>query len=174
MPITDTNVVSLEVDASTGEHRGTLQFIFNSGEFNVERDYNAIDNVEWSNLILDMPAIIEEEIQQKHAEEAVEQDIEVQNYREAGKKQVALKYLRNAHQQDDPYIAYLKFSKFNDHRVAEGLTLNQVQAYLASVGLEAEEWIALKDAYQWVAQADRVNAMLAYQGVLAGWPDYKG
>jgi hypothetical protein len=173
MPITDTNVIDGPEVQADGQHRGTMEFIFDDGR-RVERQVRRPDAITWANAILDMPAMVEKEIQEQDAEEAVGSDVEVAAYKQASMQQLAIQYLRRAHSQDDPYVAFLQFSRFNTWRIAQGYNVNQVAAALASVGLTDEEWTLMLDAYQWVSNPARVTAMQAYQDIISTWPSFKG
>ena len=173
MPITDTNVIDGPNVQPNGEHRGTLEFIFDDGRV-FTRNVRAEDAQAWANLAVDLPAQIESLVQADDAEEAVEADEEVAPYKQASREQLALAYLRRAHQNEDPYRAYLQFSRFNDWRLAQGYNLNQVADALADVGLTQDEWDLMLAAYQYLSNAARVTAMEAYQSIKNGWPDYQG
>lgn len=156
-----------------GSYRGVVEFEFDDGRI-VERRIRAADAAVWSNTLVDLPALVEDSIQKDDADEAVAQDIEVQPYKQASKPQIAIAYLRKAHASDDPYIAYLRFERFNDWRLAEGYNLPQVKAALLAAGLPEDEYDAMLLAYQWLDNPGRVTAMQAYQDVKNTWPDYKG
>lgn len=173
MPITDTNVIDGPNVQADGQHRGTLEFTFGDGRV-VTRNVRAPDAAAWANLAVDLATQVEAQQQEQDADEAVEANEEVLPYKEASREQLALRYLRRAHADEDPYRAYLKFSRFNDWRLAQGYSLNQVTTALASVGLTEDEWTAMRDAYVWLSNAGRVTAMQAYQDVQAGWPNYQG
>lgn len=168
MPIVDTNVTDGPNVQADGQHRGTVEFIFGDGRV-VTRNVRAPDANAWANLLADLPAEVEASQQLSDADEAVENDAEVADYKEANKKQLAVAYLRRAMSHEDPYVAYLKFSRFNDYRIAEGWNLNQVQAALMDAGLTEDEWNIMRDAYTWLSNAGRVTAMQAYQDVASGW-----
>ena len=172
MPITDTNVIDGPNVQANGEYRGTLEFTFDDGRV-IKRNVRAPDAAAWANLAVDLPAKIERVIQEEDAQEAVNSDLEVQIYKQANKKQLALAYLRRAHSNEDPYRAYLQFSRFNDWRLAQGYDLNQVASALADVGMTQDEWDEMLAAYQYLSNAARVTAMEAYQSIKNGWPDYQ-
>lgn len=167
MPITDTNVIDGPNVQDNGDYRGEMEFIFDDGR-RIVRAVNAADAAAWANLIVDMPALIEDAIEEKDANEASEVDQEITAYKQASIKRVALAFLRRAYSTGDPYRAYLKFSRFNDYRLAQGWTLNQVVENLSEVGLTDDEWTDMRDRYQYLSQADRVTAMSAFQAVLDG------
>ena len=173
MPITDTNVIDGPNVQASGEYRGMLEFIFDDGRV-ITRNVRAPDATAWANLSVDLADEVEAQVQEQDAEEAVDADEEVQPYKQASREQLALAYLRRAHRNEDPYRAYLQFSRFNDWRLAQGYNLNQVAGALADVGLEQEEWDAMLAAYQWISNAARVTAMEAYQSIKNGWPNYQG
>lgn len=173
MAIVDTNVINGPSVQADGTHKGSIEFIFDDGR-RVERRLVAADLNDWTNQLADMPAKVEAEQQIQDAAEAVEADEEVAPYKQANAKQLAVAYLRRAWNEEDPYKAFLKFSRFNDYRLAQGLTLTQVKAHLMDAGLKDEEWTGMLAAYQWLSNAGRVTAMQAYQDVLIGWPDHRG
>lgn len=169
MPITNTYLnagdPTIEV---TGEYRGTVNFEFDDGRI-VTRNLRASDEDAWSALMLRIGDEVEAKQQEQDAEEAAETDVEVLNrYKQSSVKQMALAYLRNAMSKQDPYVAFLKFSKFNDWRVRQGYNLNQVQVALMAEGLTEEEWQEMRDRYSYLSNAGRVSAMQAYQDVVAG------
>ncbi len=152
----------------TGEHRGTVTVTFTDGRVR-DVSVRAPDADAWADKIANISAKAQSDQEDQDAAEAVEQDIEILNpHKEAGLPKMALAYLRRAQAEEDPYQAYLKFSRFNDYRVNQGWNLNQVQTQLASVGLTAEEWQDMRDRYQYLSNAGRVTAMEAYQSVVAG------
>lgn len=169
MPITNTylNAGDPIVEAN-GQYRGTVNFVFDDGR-TVARNLRAPDEDAWSALLLNIDDEVEAKQQAQDAEEAAETDVEVLNpYKQSSVKQMALAYLRNAMSKQDPYVAFLKFSKFNDWRVREGYNLNQVQTALMAEGLTEEDWQDMRDRYSYLSNAGRVSAMQAYQAVVAG------
>ena len=172
MPITDTNVIDGPNLQDSGIYRGTLEFIFDDGRV-INRNVVAQDLSDWANLVVDMPAVVQTEEEERDADEASDIDQEISVYKQAGIKRVALAFLRRAYRTSDPYKAFLKFSRFNDYRTDQGWSLDQVVTGLSDVGLTEEEWGDMKDRYVYLSQTARVTAMEAYQGVLAGdiWGD---
>lgn len=168
MPVVDTNVTDGPNVQADGQHRGTVEFIFDDGRV-VTRNVRAPDANAWANLVADLPQEVEASQEQSDADEAVDNDVEVSNYKQANMKQLAVAYLRRALSSEDPYVAYLRFSRFNDFRLAQGWSLNQVQAGLMDAGLTEDEWDIMRDAYTWLSNAGRVTAMQAYQDVATGW-----
>lgn len=164
--INQTVIEGPDIQAS-GAYRGTVEFEFDDGR-KVTRRYNAADAQAWSEYLVDASQQVEQDQAEIDAKEFAEVDQEIMAYKQANIKQVALRYLRRAYEIGDPYIAYLRFSRFNDYRLAQGWNLNQVVAGLTEVGLTDEEWTDLRDRYQYLSQSARVTAMEAYQGVLAG------
>jgi len=128
----------------------------------------AKDAISWANLLINLPSEVEESEQLKDAEEASETDEEIIAVKQATIKQVALAYLRKAYSLSDPYQAYLKFDRFNNYRLAQGWTVNQVVSGLTEVGLTQDEWDLMFARYQYLSEAGRVTAMVAYQAVLDG------
>lgn len=172
MPIVEVEVIdgpNIQVD---GQHRGTVEFIFDDGRV-VQRSIRAADANSWANRLADLPQDVNESEQLKDANEAVESDEEVADYKQATAKQLAVAYLRKAVSQEDPYIAYLKFSRFNDYRINQGWSLQQVRTALMGVGLSEDEWNQMLAAYTWLSNAARVTAMQAYQDISENWPNYR-
>ena len=167
MPIISSEVVdgpNIQADES---RRGTIEFTFDDGRI-IRRNIRAKDALSWANLLIDLPAEVEAKAQIDDAEEASETDNEITTVKQASIKQVALAYLRKAYSLGDPYLAYLKFARFNDYRLAQGWTLAQVVSGLTEVGLTQEEWGLMLARYQYLSEAGRVTAMVAYQSVLDG------
>jgi len=153
---------------ASGEHRGMVSVTFSDGRV-IERSVRAPSADAWADRIANIQSRVEEDIASSDAEEAVREDAEIlEPYKEASLPQMALAYLRNAMRQGDPYVAYMRFSRFNDYRLAQGWNLDQVASVLAGVGLASEEWSDMKDRFQYLSNAARVTAMQAYQGVLEG------
>ena len=153
---------------ASGEHRGQVAVTFDDGRV-VTKNLRTPDADTWADLIANIMARVQDEVSENDAYEAVEQDVEILNgYKEASLPQMALAYLRKAQEEEDPYKAYLKFSRFNDYRVNQGWSMNQVVAQLSSAGLTADEWVDMRARYQYLSNAARVTAMEAYRSVLAG------
>lgn len=167
MPITSSEVVDGPNIQADGQRKGVIDFTFDDGRV-VRRVIRAADAAAWASLLIDLEDIVEEKLQVDDAEEASEADNEITAVKQANIKQVALAYLRKAYSIGNPYLAYLKFSRFNDYRLAQGWSLTQVVAGLAEVGLEQEEWNEMLARYQYLSQTARVTAMEAYQGVVTG------
>jgi len=167
MPITNTEVVGEVSVQPDGSRRGTIDMTFADGRV-FRRHLRAADAAGWANILLDIAAEQEAKVSQDDAEEASEEDAEVAPVKEAGIKQVALAYLRKAYEIEDPYLAYLKFARFNNYRLAQGWNINQVVAGLTSVGLTEDEWVDMKARYLYLSNSGRVTAMVAYQAVVAG------
>lgn len=104
----------------------------------------------------------------REAEEASETNDDIIVGEFATRELKALKYLRKAYALEDPYQAYLKFTKFNEYRLDKGWILNQVVAGLSTVGLTQDEWDLMSARYTYLSNAQRVTAMENYQLVLAG------
>lgn len=168
MPIVDVNVTDGPNVQADGQHRGVVEFVFDDGRKSV-RNIRAPDANAWANLLADLAPDVETSQQVADATDAVELDNEVSDYKQASRAQVAVAYLRKAMIEPDPYIAYLRFSRFNDYRVAQGWTLAQVAQGLSPAGLTEDEWTAMRAAYTWLSNAARVTAMQAYQDVESGW-----
>lgn len=167
MPITNTDVVDGPGVQASGEHRGVLEFTFSDGRV-IRRTVSAPDAAAWSNLIVDMSAEVEAQVALSDAQEGISPDQEIAANKEASIKQRALEYLRKAYSTGDPYVAFLLFDRFNNYRLAQGWSLNQVHQQLADAGLSEEEWDNMLERYQYLSNTGRVTAMQAYQDVVAG------
>jgi len=167
MPITQTDIIDGPNAQNDGSRRGTIRLTFADGRV-FERRINAIDATEWANKLLDIVAEQEEKVAEDDATEASQEDVEIVAVKEASREQVALAFLRTAMEIGDPYLAYLKLSRFNAYRNARGWNLNQVVAGLSSVGMTEDEWIDMKARFQYLSNTGRVTAMVAYNSVLAG------
>ena len=167
MPIVDANVIDGPNIQNDGSRRGTVQLTFADGRV-FQRRLTAVDATAWANLLLDIVSEQEEKVAQDDADEESNNDNEIEAVKEASREQVALAYLRAAYEIGDPYLAYLKFDRFNAFRLARGWNLNQVVAGLASAGLTEEEWVDMKARYQYLSQSSRVTSMVAYNSVVAG------
>ena len=152
---------------STGKRSGTIDFTFADGRI-ITRNVRAQDATAWAQLLIDLPAQVEKDIEILDAQEVAETDNAIASYKDAPIKRVALAYLRRAYSTGDPYRAYVKFERFNDYRVAQGWTVNQVVTNLAEVGLTDDEWTEMRDRYQYLSETGRVTSMVAFQAVLDG------
>lgn len=170
MPITDTNVIDGPNVQNNGEYRGRLQFIFDDGR-TVERNVRAADGNAWANLIVDLPAEVEQWMRQQDAGAAAEGDTEIVDAEpgQATREEIAVAYLRKAYSLESPYEAFLKFDRFNNYRLQRGWNINQVVTGLASAGMTQEEWDVLQSSYQYLSNPARVTAMEAYQPIVANW-----
>ena len=168
MPIIDTNVIDGPNVQASGQHRGTLEFIFSDGR-KVTRNVRAADATAWANLILDLPAGVQESMEQNDAQEGIGPDVEIIANKEANIKQRAVAYLRAAMEEERAFDAFLLLDKFNDFRLAKGWNLNQVVAGLASAGMTEEEWAGIKAAYQYLSSAGRPAIMDSAKTIQAQW-----
>ncbi len=170
MPIQDTNVIDGPNTQGDGSVRGVIEVIFDDGR-KVQRNVRAANMPAWANLLADLPAEVQTKQEMDDAEEGVSSDAEVVANKEASIEQRAVAYLRAAWQTENAYEAFLLFDKFNDFRLAKGWNLNQVQAGLMSAGLEAEEWDAMKTAYQYLAGGGRPATMQTANAIQGNWDD---
>ena len=167
MPIINQTVVEGPDVQSDGEHRGIVEFEFDTGTV-VRRNVRAVDATEWAERLIDLAPLIQTEQEQIDARDGAGPDVEVTANKEASIEQRALAYLRAAWETEESYAAYLLFDKFNDYRLAKGWSLNQVQTGLASVGLTVEDWDDMKAAYTYLSGGGRPATMadaLTIQGV---------
>lgn len=167
MPIASSEVVDGPNIQADDSRRGTIEFTLDDGRV-IRRNVRAPDATAWANLLIDLPAEVEAKIELDDAEIASNTDNEITAVLEASQEQVALAYLRRAYQIGNPYLAYLKFDRFNDYRLVKGWSLTQVVSGLSSVGLTQEEWDEMLERYQYLSNSTRITAMQAYQGVLSG------
>lgn len=180
MPITDTNVLDRSEPTPGGEVIGTLEFVFSDGR-KVTRNVRAESDLAFDNLIVDLPAQIEKSVAEQDAAEAVDNDQEVTDYKDANEHRIALAYLRRAASQEDAYRAAQGFIRFNDWRIAKGWNLTQVAAALQPHGLTDEEWNGEPDGYpghkaafSWVTNASRLTALEAADLIQRLWnQDYR-
>lgn len=170
MPIIRQDVIDGPSIQSSGERRGTIEFEFDDGRI-IRREVRAPDATSWADLLIDLPADVEQTVQLQDAKVASEGDAEVIDAEpgQASREQIALEYLRQAYRLESPYEAYLKFDKFNNYRLLRGWNVNQVVAGLTSVGLTQEEWDLMLSSYQYLSNPARVTAMEAYQPIAENW-----
>lgn len=109
------------------------------------------------------------EIKQRDAEEGINSNTAIAANKEATIQERAVAYLRAAWREENSYDAYLLFDRFNTYRLAQGWTLNQVQANLASAGLTVEEWNGMQAAYQYLSSSGRPTTMENNQVIQAQW-----
>lgn len=106
---------------------------------------------------------------QQDAGEGVDADTDIAANKEATQQDKAVAYLRRAWQEQDAYQAYRLLDRFNTYRQAQGWTLNQVQANLASAGLTVAEWDSIKTAYQYLSAGTRPAEMAAAAVIQDTW-----
>jgi len=153
---------------SNGEHRGLVVITFDNRP-PVEQNLRAPNAAAWADLLVNVQAKVEQQVAEQDAQKAVDEDVPISEPKgESTPQQRAVAYLRRAYELGDPYAAYLKFQKFNDYRLAQGWTINQVQQNLAVAGLTETEWTDIRNRYAYLSDAGRVTTMQAYQSVLDG------
>lgn len=167
MPITNTEIVDGPNIQNDDSRRGTVELTFADGRV-FRRRITAINATDWANKLLDIVSEQEAKVAQDDAREESQNDNEIAAVKEASREQVALEYLRAAYEIGDPYLAQIKFGRFNDYRLARGWNINQVVAGLTSAGLTEEEWTDMRARYQYLSQSNRVTTMVAYKAVLDG------
>lgn len=137
------------------------------------KSYNVENTADVNALLAQHAAEFQELISNRDAKEFVDQGSPITaDYKEASIKLIALNFLRRALKKEDPYIAYLRFDRFNDYRLAQGWTINQVVTQLSSVGLTAEEWEKMKTRYQYLSTVENVDLMDNYQMFIQDDPYY--
>jgi hypothetical protein len=171
MPITDITPFTGEpTQQASGQWRGFAQYTFDDGR-KINRRITADTAGEWANKMSDIVPEIEAQMQEGDAAEGVSSDTEITANKQSSIQQRAVAYLRAAMAEDDPYTAFLLLDRFNTFRLAQGWNLDQVPAGLASAGLTAKEWAAMRDAYQYLSDTGRVTAMQAVQDINQTWGD---
>lgn len=83
---------------------------------------------------------------------------------------VAIQYLRKAYNTIDSFEAYKRFDKFNDFRISQGWSINQVVSGLSWVGLTQDEWDLMYVRYSYLINPQRITIMQNYQTILEGDP----
>lgn len=169
MPITSIDVRDGDptIQAS-GEHRGTVTATFADGR-TVEKSIRAADANAWMDKLAAISSEIQAQVELSDAEQAVDPEGEVTGNGEASIAQAAVAYLRAAWDTDQAADAYLLFARFNTYRNNQGWTLDQVAAGLAAAGLEADEWDAMKTAYQYLNGGGRPAIMATAKTVQGNW-----
>lgn len=152
----------------TGEYRGVVDVTFTDGRTAmVPLRANSLD--EWNDKVAAVYSEAQSRMAQQDAEAAVEITQEIAAKGESNIKAVAVAYLRRAWNTQDVHEAYTLFTRFNNYRLAQGWTLAQVQAGLASEGLTVEEWDAMRTAYTYLNSAGRPAIMSDAKNIQVYW-----
>lgn len=170
MPVTDVSVRAGDpAQQADGSWRGTAIYTFDDAQV-VERTFSAVDEGTWHTTKDGMVPDVEEKLQWQNADEAIaiDYDIRLGAYKQAGQRKIGLTYLRAAMDIEDPLQAYYKFKYFDDYRVDEGWTVNEVYLQLLPVGLQDDEWQDMKTRYIYLSDPGRVTTMLDYETLIAG------
>jgi len=170
MPIIDVNVVEGPNVQASGQHRGTLEFIFDDGRV-VRKFVIAADATEWSNLIVDQQPIVETSEQKKDAQANISDSEDIVAVGQASKEQRAIAYLERAHEHEDPYKAFLLLDKFNTFRINNGWTVSQVKTALVAAGMDADLFDVILAEYNELKKPANVLSMENYQSIIAYWAD---
>lgn len=168
MPITSQPVVDGPSIHADGSRRGFVDFTFTDGRV-VRRIVRAPDATAWANLLVGLPAKVEAAQEIKDAQSDIDADTEVTAHLEASIEQRAVAYLRAAWGEEQAYDAYLLFDRFNTYRLAQGWTLEQVQAGLSSAGLTTDEWDEMKTSYLYLDGGGRPAIMASAKTVQGNW-----
>ena len=110
---------------------------------------------------------VQEQAEQQDATNGIE-DEPVEAQGQATKAQRAAAYFLTAWQAELPQEAYRIWDRFNDYRVAEGLSWAQVKTAFVNQGLVTEEQFDDAKA-AWDYLSTKVPEMTAYQPVLDNW-----
>jgi len=156
------------VQENTGQHRGTVDVTFTDGRV-LSINIRAADQDEWNDKVAAVQAEAQARMTQSDAEAAVNPDAEVQADKEATLADVAVAYLRRAWNQEQAYDAYLLFSRFNNYRLNQGWTLDQVQTNLQAAGLTVDEWDEMRTAYTYLNGAGRPAIMADNRTIQSNW-----
>jgi len=167
MAIVDTVIINGPNIQADGSIRGIIDFTFDAG-VPERRSIRAQNQAEWDSKLLSLPSLVEASRTKSDANEASEQDSPIAANKEATDKQVALAFLRNALDEENPYKAFRRFDRFNDFRLTNTWSLGQVVAALSSEGLTSGEWDRMKDRYQYLSDVQRVTVMQDYQTLIDG------
>lgn len=168
MAIIRQDVVEGPYVEANGEHRGIVEFEFDDGRV-IRRNLSAVNFAAWSEKLLDIGGQLQAAQEIQDAQAGVDANVEITAHKQANAKQRAVAYLRAAWQEEDAYAAFLLFDRFNTYRLAQGWTLVQVQANLASAGLTQEEWDAMRTMYQYLSSAGRPAIMADNRTIQAQW-----
>jgi len=169
MPIASVDVRAgdPQVQAS-GEYRGVVDVTF-TDERVVMIALWASSLDEWNDKVAAVYAEAQERMAESDAPESVDIAQAVDAKGEADIKSVAVAYLRAAWNTQDVHEAYTLFTRFNTYRLAQGWSLTQVQAGLASAGLTVEEWDKMRTAYTYLNSAGRPAIMSDAKSIQAYW-----
>lgn len=153
---------------ASGQHRGTVTATFDDGRI-IERNLRAPDANSWNDLVANIGAEIQAQMERRDAEEAVSPDAEVAANKESSIAQVAVAYLRSAWNDEQAYDAYLKLARFANYVTNNGYTWNNVQTHLFAAGLTEEEWTGLKTAYTYLNGGGRPAIMADAKTIQSNW-----
>lgn len=152
----------------SGERRGSVQVVFTDGRA-VDRNYRTADEPSWDAAVASASAQAQEDMAWGDAQDAADKDVDITgDYGESTKEQQAVAYLYRAYTNPDPYTAYKKFTKFNEWRMRDGLSVDEVRLRLIAAGLEEQTWDLMIERYQYLADPARVTIMEDHQSVVAG------
>jgi hypothetical protein len=149
--------------------RGTAEYVLDDGR-RITREIIANTAGEWADKMADAVADVEAWFAKKDAEEGVEKDEPITENKTATKLDRAAAKIRAAARQEDPYTAYKMFTRFNEYRLAQGYTVPQVRAALATVGMTAEEFDKYIGWYQTILNVpDAIAAWQVVESYAQAW-----
>ncbi len=152
----------------SGERRGSVQVAFTDGRV-VDRNYRTADEPSWDAAVASAGAQVQQDVARRDAQEAVDKDVDITgDYGESTKDQQAAAYLYRAYTTPDPYTAYKKYTKFNEWRIRDGLSVEEVRLRFLAAGFEERTWDLMIERYQYLADPARVTIMEDHQSVVAG------
>ena len=148
---------------ASGQHRGAIAFTLDDGR-EITRNVRAPDLASYNELGNALEAGVLESVQNQDSEELAQTDGAIGAHKQATAKQVARLYLERAMGEDDPHLSFKKLNRFNDYRISQGWTLNQVATGL---GIDSGHWDEAKARFQYLNSAENIATMNAYE-VLRG------
>ena len=149
------------------QHRGTVAATFDDGRV-IERNLRAPDLDAWNDLIASMNAVIQSQMEERDAEEAVTPDEDVASNKEASIAQTCIAYMRQAWQAETAYDAYALYARINTY-VTNHSDWNTVHTHLLAEGLTQEEFDQAKTAYQYLSGSGRPATLSDAQTIQAAW-----
>lgn len=168
MSVVSTEVQGLDLPQTDGSYKGAVIATLDDGQVitvQVRAPNITIKDEQVAAASIEAQARAERD----NADAAVDPSRDPDANGQASKKQVAVAYLRRAYAEEDAYEAWRKFSRFNNFRNAEGLSLAQVQAHLADAGLTSEEWTLMRNEYQYLNGAGRPDTLANARTIQAQW-----
>lgn len=153
---------------ANGQYRARVEFEFDDGRIK-QKTLRAPNEAAWNALLATINDRMQEGQAENDAAEIDDFDADIAAVGQASIQQRAVAYIRRALQQRQAYDAYRLLDRFNQFRLAQGWSINQVQANLASAGLTEKEWNRARDAFQYLNAGTRPADMLAYKDIQETW-----